>query len=232
MPVGNSRAPRSIVTRPVLCGWRYCTWSPGPTRTTIPPSLASRASMSCRLAPRSFRPMTCPGQALRNIAQRTYPVNEIVHSCVYRDTVSSTDAALRSGLRVRPFGRRFAAGGEMPRRALARHPRRMVAGEEGVDHRRDEQREAGADRSCRRRSSCRWRARLRARRPRRRSAAPCRRPSPRSSSGSAAGARRPPARSPCGATSPAFRCSWLAKSTIRMPCLEIRPISVIRPICE
>ena len=26
-------------------------------------------------------------------------------------------------------------------------------------------------------------------------------------------------------------CRWLAKSTIRMPCFEISPISVTRPIC-
>ena len=31
---------------------------------------------------------------------------------------------------------------------------------------------------------------------------------------------------------PRVSCSRLAKSTIRMPCLEMRPISVTRPICE
>ena len=31
---------------------------------------------------------------------------------------------------------------------------------------------------------------------------------------------------------PWVSCSRLAKSTIRMPCLEMRPISVTSPICE
>ena len=118
------------------------------------------------------------------------------------------------------------------RRALSGHRRRVVAGEESIDHRRHEEREERADRHAGEDREADVEARARRRRRRRGSAAPCRRPSPPSSSGSGAAAPRPPPRSPCAASSRRVSCSRLAKSTIRMPCFEIRPIRVTRPICE
>ena len=99
-------------------------------------------------------------------------------------------------------------------------------GVDGRDHEQSEQRaeQQPADHHPADRLT-RFRARAAARAP----AAARRAPSRRSSSGSAAAAASPPRSTASNFSIPRVR-SWLANSTIRMPCLVIRPTSITRPI--
>ena len=118
--------------------------------------------------------------------------------------------------------------GRRGQRSAVLYPTGMIRRDQQIDRRHHEQREQRADRKPARDHQPHVEARHGAGAAGERSAAPRRAPSPRSSSGSDASGCRQPARSPR-----AWRCRCaadsLANSTIRMPCLLIRPISVTRP---
>src|SRR5215472_9641573 len=83
VPLGISRAPMSIVTRPGRLACLYWTWSPGPFRATIQPSCLSLAVTSRVLFECSALPMSVHRPDVYGIHTTDGSINtQNVYQCV------------------------------------------------------------------------------------------------------------------------------------------------------